>query len=87
MNPLNLTQVLWLSGTKDEINAFYENHDVFKLGWNENVRDMLIKATNQSTLTNMEPFLKLGKDSKIQGAFALLQGKIIGLVVLPDTKA
>ena len=84
MIPLNLRDVIWISGTAAEIQAFYKSHpDIEKLGWNDDVRPMLVKAANYNNLDNMEPFLKM---KGVRGAFALLQGKIIGLVVLPDTK-
>ena len=89
MNPLNLSSVIWLSGSKPEIENFIQNatsqHKAILIGHSANVRSQLIRITNGQNLEGLQGFIvKHGKEGAAEAAFLLLQGQVIGLLVEPE---
>ncbi len=89
MLPLNLSGVLWLSGSTDEINSFISNaemkHGAVKLGHSDNIRGMLVKITSWQNMEYLQPHIGT-RDKKVEAAFLLLQGSIIGLLVTEEAR-
>jgi hypothetical protein len=80
MRPLNPTQILWLEGTRDEVNRFLADTDrVVKLGHEENVRHLLACVATPQNLNMISPYLERGVEPT--AAFVMVQGRIIGLVL------
>ncbi len=82
--------MLWLSGTSGEIKSFISDavmkHGAVKLGHLENVRPMLVsKISSMQNMEYLQPHIG-GRDKKVEAAFLLLQGSIIGLLVTEEEK-
>lgn len=82
MNALNPGDVIWLSGTADEINLFLKSEQVRDravfLGHPDDAKRMLQKHIQPGVLGIALSRLVEQRDLEI--AFILLEGKIVGLI-------
>ena len=88
MKPLNLSGVLWLSGTAQEIEQFIRDaegkHRAILVGHKENIRSQLVRIARWDNLEGLQGFIvRTGKEDSVEAAFLLVQGQVIGLLVDP----
>ena len=89
MKPLNLSSILWLTGSTIEVNTFISDaqakHRAILIGHSANIRSQLIRITNWENLEGLRGFIvKNGKEGNAEAAFLLVQGQIVGLLVEPE---
>ena len=88
LKPLNLSSVIWLSGTAPEIDQFIsdaqQKHRAVLIGHTANIRSQLIRITKWDNLEGLQGFIvKNGREAEVEAAFLLIQGNVIGLLVEP----
>jgi hypothetical protein len=83
MKPLNPTDVIWLSGSADEINQFLKSEEIRDhaviLGHPDNPNRTLMTAAQPGPVyeSNFKPLLR---QAELEIVFLLLQGKVVGLI-------
>jgi hypothetical protein len=90
MKPLNPTDVIWLSGSADEINHFLKSEEIrdhaIVLGHPDDAKRTLMAGSHMiqglAWEVNVKPLLDrvLHGQTELEIAFLLLQGKVLGLV-------
>lgn len=85
MRPLSVRDPMWLEGTKDEVDKFLQNKDLDILGHEDNVRHLLERHPEPHSMPSLLKYIERRNES-VPATFVLLQGKIIGLLVIPEEK-
>jgi len=89
MKPLNLSSIIWLSGTRTELDKFIsesqQKHRAVLLGHSPNIRSQLIRIAKWDNLEGLQGYIvKNSKEANVEAAFLLVQGQVIGLLVEPE---